>query len=105
MAARGQLDTERETAYVGVRPAEGGMMANVSMKDREELMQMIADPGKRKSLRANPGSAKKGGDADELVDVLASMSDDELAAIAKLNKKMVDMGLTEKGSTVIGFAV
>lgn len=80
-------------------------MKNVSREDREELMQMISDPAKRKSLRANPGSAKKGSDVDELVDFLASMSDEELAAIGKLNKKMVDMGLTEKDSTVVGFAV
>jgi hypothetical protein len=40
-----------------------------------------------------------------MVDVLARMSNDELAVIAKLNKKMVDEDLGEDGSTVIGFAV
>lgn len=81
------------------------MAKQVSREDREELMGIISDPGKRQALRANPQGAKKGGDVDELVDILAGMSDAELDAVTKLNQKMVEKGFTEKDSMILARAV
>jgi hypothetical protein len=83
----------------------------VSMQDREKLMQIISDPASREAFRNNPKPAAvdagvmEGPALDRLVEVLASMSDEELHVIARVNAMMVEMGLTEEGSMFLGRAV
>jgi hypothetical protein len=83
----------------------------VDIKDREKIMQIISDPGSRKKFKDNSKKALKdagvseGPIVDQLVGTLTEMSPEELAVIAKLNKKLVDMGLTAEDSQIIAMAV
>jgi hypothetical protein len=83
----------------------------VDIKDREKIMQIISDPGSRKKFKDNSKKALKdagvaeGPIVDQLVETLTEMSPEELAVIAKLNKKLVDMGLTAEDSQIIAMAV
>jgi hypothetical protein len=83
----------------------------VSMKDREKIMQVIEDDNLREKFKTNPkqtltaAGVTDSPEVDDLSATLAAMSKQELRVIAKLNKEMVDMGLTEQGSTVLGRAV
>lgn len=87
------------------------MSQQVSREDREKLMQIISDPASRQAFRNDPKPAAidagvaEGPGLDRLVDVLASMSDEELHVIARVNAMMVEMGLTEEGSMFLGRAV
>lgn len=90
----------------------GGVVSQqVDIQDREKIMQIISDPGSRKKFKDNPKKALKdagvaeGPNIDQLARALAEMSPEELAIIAKLNKKMVDLGLTAEGSEIIAMAV
>jgi hypothetical protein len=83
----------------------------VDIKDREKIMQIISDPGSRKKFKDNSKKALKdagvaeGPILDQMVRALKEMSPEELAVIAKLNKKLVDMGLTAEDSQIIAMAV
>ena len=87
------------------------MSKEIDIKDREKIMQVISDPGSRKKFKDNPKKALKdagvaeGPNIDQLVGALTEMSPEELAIIAKLNKKLVDMGLTAEDSQIIAMAV
>jgi hypothetical protein len=81
------------------------------MQDREKLMKLISDPASREAFRNDPRPAARdvgvsgGTDLDRLIDVLASMSDEELHVVARVNSMMIEMGLTEEGSQFLGRAV
>lgn len=81
------------------------------MQDREKLMKIISDPATRETFRNDPKPAARdagvmeGPDLERLIEVLASMSDEELHVIARVNDMMVEMGLTEEGSQYLGRAV
>jgi hypothetical protein len=90
---------------------EGVVSRQVDIKNREKIMQIISDPGSRKNFKDNSKKALKDAGVaarpilDQLVGALTEMSLEELAVIAKLNKKLVDMGLTAENSQVIAMAV
>jgi hypothetical protein len=83
----------------------------VDIKELEKVMGVISDPTSRGKFKKDAKGAlqdagvTKGAIPDELVDALGSMSADELDVIAKLNKTLVQMGLTAEGSKVLGRAV
>jgi hypothetical protein len=87
------------------------MRQEVSREDREKLMKVISDPDSRRKFKANRKQALKdagvteGPAVDELAATLDEMSPEELEVIGKLNTKMVEMGLTEEGSSYLGRAV
>jgi hypothetical protein len=90
----------------------GGVVSpQVDIKDREKIMQIISDPGSRKKFKDDSKKALKdagvaeGPILDQMVRALKEMSPEELAVIAKLNKKLVDMGLTAEDSQIIAMAV
>jgi hypothetical protein len=85
-----------------------------SREDREKMMQIISDPATRKKFKADKATRKQtlrqagvseGPEVDQLAETLAGMDETELAAIAKANKQMVDLGYTEKGSSILAEAV
>lgn len=87
------------------------MSQQVDIKDREKIMQIISDRGSRKKFKDDSKKALKdagvaeGPILDKMVRALKEMSPEELAVIAKLNRKLVDMGLTAEDSQIIAMAV
>jgi hypothetical protein len=83
----------------------------VDIKDRERAMKVITDAKSRESFRSDPqktlreAGVREGALPDELVTTLKEMSNEQLAVVGKLNSTMVELGLTEEGSTILGKAV
>jgi hypothetical protein len=85
-------------------------MSQVSKEDRETIMRLMSEKDSRKKLDANATqtlteAGVSEGTVQELSPTLAEMDEKDFAAIAKINKKMLDAGLTEEGSMHLGRAV
>jgi hypothetical protein len=107
-----KLDTGAETAYLKVPSTEGSAVSRqVDIKDREKVMKVISEADSRDKFRSDPqktlrdAGVREGPGLDELVKTLRGMSKEELAAVSKVNSTMVNLGLTEEGSTILGKAV
>ncbi|HET6770490.1 MAG TPA: hypothetical protein VFH75_02475 [Actinomycetota bacterium] len=81
------------------------------MEDREKIMDVMSDKTLRGKFKSDPkqtltdAGVTDSPEVEELSATMAQMSPQELEGIAKLNKKMVEMGMTEGGSSHLGRAV